>query len=218
MAMLRVPLAGLAFFFLLAGPARAQRPLSVAEEVEWQPFRTHCLRLLQGLDALQAPLPPDQVRALRALLAKEPADAGAASAAVQKLLDAHCLLGVTINAESRVKAARGPQAAELRCGRETVVLVKVANEAGVTHALEVSGPQLLARGREGPGRWLEARWATRPPFRARLGGGRLEYRALRLRPREAGKREATFQFDVGQGTQDLGFRAEVPVLFTVRNE
>jgi hypothetical protein len=39
---------------------------------------------------------------------------------------------------------------------------------------------------------------------------------LRLRSSEAGKREATLQFDVGQGTQDLGFRAEVPILFTVR--
>jgi hypothetical protein len=39
---------------------------------------------------------------------------------------------------------------------------------------------------------------------------------LRLTAREGGKREATFRFDVGQGTQDLGFRGEVPVLFTVR--
>ena len=28
-------------------------------------------------------------------------------------------------------------------------------------------------------------------------------------------REATLRFDVGQGSQDLGFRGEVPVLFTV---
>ena len=33
---------------------------------------------------------------------------------------------------------------------------------------------------------------------------------------EAGKREATLGFDVGQGTQDLGFRGECPVLFDVR--
>jgi len=38
---------------------------------------------------------------------------------------------------------------------------------------------------------------------------------LHLIGREAGKREATLQFNVGQGTQDLGFRAEVPVLFTI---
>src|SRR5262249_45925301 len=33
---------------------------------------------------------------------------------------------------------------------------------------------------------------------------------------EAGKREATIGFDVGQGTQDLGFRGEAPVLFDIR--
>src|SRR5262249_51222203 len=33
---------------------------------------------------------------------------------------------------------------------------------------------------------------------------------------EAGKREARLALDIGQGTQDLGFRAEVPVLFDVR--
>ena len=49
-----------------------------------------------------------------------------------------------------------------------------------------------------------------------LSGARLEYVPLRLTPHESGKREATLKFDVGQGTQDLGFRAEVPVLFTVR--
>src|SRR5262249_51702278 len=32
---------------------------------------------------------------------------------------------------------------------------------------------------------------------------------------EAGKREVVLGFDVGQGTQDLGFRAEVPILFTI---
>ena len=33
---------------------------------------------------------------------------------------------------------------------------------------------------------------------------------------QAGKREAVISFDVGQGTQDLGFRSEVPVLFDIR--
>ena len=33
---------------------------------------------------------------------------------------------------------------------------------------------------------------------------------------EAGQREATLSFDVGQGSQDLGFRSEIPVLFNVR--
>jgi hypothetical protein len=36
---------------------------------------------------------------------------------------------------------------------------------------------------------------------------------VQLYSRDAGKREATLTFDVGQGTQDLGFRSELPVLF-----
>jgi hypothetical protein len=54
------------------------------------------------------------------------------------------------------------------------------------------------------------------PLGKTLTGAHLEYLPLRLVAHEAGKREATLKFDVGQGTQDLGFRAEVPVLFTVR--
>ena len=34
-----------------------------------------------------------------------------------------------------------------------------------------------------------------------------------LYSRDAGKREARFSFDVGQGTQDLGFRGDADVLF-----
>ena len=49
-----------------------------------------------------------------------------------------------------------------------------------------------------------------------LSGQPVEYVLLRLTARQAGKREATLMFDVGQGTQDLGFRNEVPILFTVR--
>ena len=43
---------------------------------------------------------------------------------------------------------------------------------------------------------------------------RLEYRIILLYSRDAGQREAKFSFNVGQGTQDLGFRNEVDTLFT----
>jgi len=41
----------------------------------------------------------------------------------------------------------------------------------------------------------------------------LEYRIIQLYSRDAGKRDAKLSFDVGQGTQDLGFRNEVSLLF-----
>ena len=36
---------------------------------------------------------------------------------------------------------------------------------------------------------------------------------MQIYSRDRGKREASLAFDVGQGTQDLGFRNEVPILF-----
>ncbi len=198
---------------LAAAAAHGQPTPPLVDELEWGPLREHCQKLMEGLEALKAPLPPKTVQALRALLKDEPADPDAAAAAVQKLLDPCCLLVVSINPESRVKAVRGPAAAELMRDQERIVLVKVQNEAGSTAALSASGPEIRAAGAPDDGRWLEAE----PAFAPKLSGRRLEYVVLRLTAREAGKREATFRFDVGQGTQDLGFRAETPILFTVRD-
>jgi hypothetical protein len=149
-------------------------------------------------------------------LNSEPKDPSAAVREVQRLLDRHCLVAIHINPESRVKAARGPATAKLRQGEAAVLLVKVYNEAGVTHAPAVSGPGIVQLGGSASGQWLEAAFVSPPPLVKDLNGNRLEYRLLRLVARESGKREATFRIDVGQGTQDLGFRAEVPVLFAVR--
>jgi hypothetical protein len=207
-------LVGAAAILLLAAPARAD--FLVVENVDWGPLRDDCRRLLAALEEAGQPLPAETARPLRMLLRAEPKDSEAASRDVQRLLDRHCLLEVRINPESRVKTARGPAAAELTRDVEALLLVKVANDAGVTHALGVHGPGIAAPGKAEAGRWLEVAFAAEKPFDRKLSGRRLDYKVLRLRAREAGKREATFQLDVGQGTQDLGFRAEVPVLFTVR--
>ncbi len=54
----------------------------------------------------------------------------------------------------------------------------------------------------------------RPLLRS-LSGLSLEYRVVQIYSRDAGKREAKISFNVGQGTQDLGFRSDVDILFTV---
>jgi hypothetical protein len=125
---------------------------------------------------------------------------------LRQALEGRCLLVVSINPESRVKADRGPARAILTLGEPALVTVKVANDAGVTASVAVGGPGI------GKGGWLDAEFVGSP----RLHGARVEYLMVRLTARESGRREATFRFDVGQGTQDLGFRAEVPVLFDVR--
>jgi hypothetical protein len=202
--------------FWMVLPSPAQTTLAPADDVEWEALKAHVHRLRTALHALRSPLPAKADQELQVLLEGNDKDSDSRSEKVQKLLDAHCLLGVTINPESRVKAARGPLKAELRQGSDSFVLVKVVNEAGVTHSLMVSGTQVRSAAAADARGWLEAVVETAPPLKKTLGGAKLEYVVLRLRPREAGKREATLKFDVGQGTQDLGFRAEVPVLFTVR--
>ena len=51
------------------------------------------------------------------------------------------------------------------------------------------------------------------PLKDRLSGLGLEYCIVELFSRDSGKREANLSFDVGQGTQDLGFRNEANLLF-----
>jgi hypothetical protein len=57
---------------------------------------------------------------------------------------------------------------------------------------------------------------TASPMTSNLSGLDVEYAVALIYSSESGRREATIAFDLGQGTQDLGFRAEVPVLFTIR--
>lgn len=202
------------FLLCVTLPAGAQPPLPIVEDVPWRLFRVHCAAVLKAIEA-HGSLPAETVRRLQALLNSEPRNPETAIRAVQDLLDTHCLIGVSINPESRVKAARGPASVELRQDQPTLVLIKIQNDGGVTHSLRVRGAELIRAREPGAARWLQAGLVTELPFGVELSGQRLEYRLMRLTARECGKREATFQFDVGQGTQDLGFRAEVPILFTV---
>ncbi len=133
------------------------------------------------------------------------------------------LLTVTINPEERVKVGRGPARAVLQQGGYTPVLIKVVNEAATTKALRVTSPQsgLVVAGAAGlsmarqdqrsltkgevrggaPGRFLQAEMVTASPMTASLSGLRVEYALAMLYSSEAGRREATIGFDVGQGTR-----------------
>jgi hypothetical protein len=161
--------------------------------------------VLNALEQQKSPAPVD-AKKLKPALAKPDA------ARLQELLDPHVLLAVSINPESRVKVARGEAAAQLRQGQAVPVLIKVVNEAGVTAVLRPTSPQAEAHAKD---RFLELKIHTDKPLAATLSGRPIEYAVLILTSREAGRREATIGFDVGQGTQDLGFRGEVPVLFTI---
>ncbi len=200
---------------LLASRALAD-DLPVSGDVSWSLFRRNCSDAIETLERLKSPLPPETAKQLTALLSAHPADSAKQAIDVQKLLDPHCLVLIAINPESRVKAVRGPRPAILPFGRAVGVLVKIDNEGGVTHPLRLTGPQLIGGGEPTAHRWLEATVVQKARSDKHLNGQHVEYVILRLVARQAGKREALLKFNVGQGTQDLGFRAEVPILFNVR--
>jgi hypothetical protein len=189
--------------------AHAQPSLPLVEDVESGPLKKHINRLQEVIQHSLSATDQDALRNFGS--GKDDISEG-----VQKLLDPYCLISVTINPESRVKAARGPRTADLVQGKETLILIKVQNDAGVTQGLKVSGDQLRTATVKDKEHWLEADVHDKKPLDARLSGQKLEYVVLRLKAHELGKREATLKFDVGQGTQDLGFRAEVPILFVVK--
>src|SRR5438552_2738530 len=119
----------------LAGLARAESRLPLIVDADFQDLRGQCKRLLEGMDAFKVPFPADKAKALQVLLRNGGKDAEAAVVEIQKLLDPLCLVAISINPESRVKATRGPAKAELGLNQEKIVLIKLHNEAGVTHAL-----------------------------------------------------------------------------------
>ncbi len=59
------------------------------------------------------------------------------------------------------------------------------------------------------GRFAQVELYTAPPLTGELSGLKVEYMIGLIYSSEAGKREITLGFDVGQGNQDLGFRGAV---------
>jgi hypothetical protein len=115
---------------------------------------------------------------------------------------------VRISPESRVSGERGAVDTRLRQGVWRAFRVCFENEAQVTAVPRIVSPNAPRGSRRD--QWLDLRLE---PAGKRLTGSRREWRTVRLRSRDTGAREATFRFDVGQGTQDLGFRGDITVLF-----
>jgi hypothetical protein len=216
---------------LMAGLILAEvGPLPAAQDA--QPLAANGLRILQAFQILGQPLDQQWERAIRSACLKEDA------AAIEELLDPLALVKVTINPESRVKATIGQASPTLLQAGHSAFLVKVENQGAVKSSLQVRSPQAGASyagvaalsmerqqqptlranppSPDGPRRFLHLDWVTQPPMMESLGGALREYAILLIYSSDSGKREATLEFSVGQGTQDLGFRAEVPILFECR--
>lgn len=200
--------------------------------VEGQPLSANIKRLIQALDYLGSPLSHDLVEQLQQAASLRQADR------MQSLLDSRVLCVVSINPELRVKVKRGPATAAIQQAGYTPVIIKVLNAGTVANRLRMTSPQsgpvyagaalaILQRQAQtelidqqdvqaADQRFLELDIFRDSPMTATLSGLEVEYVIGLINSSEAGKREATLVFDVGQGTQDIGFRAEVPILFNVK--
>ncbi|MCA8998361.1 MAG: CehA/McbA family metallohydrolase, partial [Planctomycetaceae bacterium] len=220
----------LACLFILVGSAVATaQDLPVVDGVDRQPIVESTRRLIEALQYIGEPLSQEDVQTLEAAFADANSDV---MKIVQRVLDPHCLAAVNINPESRVKVQEGPVSKTLMEHGWRSFLVKVHNEAGINPQLDADSPNagaMVMRGRgarqrplkdddlvsaaEAEQRFLDLTMYNGQPLRPRLSGLALEYRIIQLYSRDAGKREASISFNVGQGTQDIGFRNSVPILF-----
>lgn len=225
LALLTTPL----FAWLAPTVVRAD-DLAVIPDVPRQPFVAASRRLVEALEYAGSPLSAaDQARLAAAY--EQPGN-GDAVKAIQQVLDPLCLVEVNVNPESRVKVKVGPSPKELLQESFRAFLVKVHNEAGINPELVVESPNsapVYQRGRGArqrprseqqlvdPGdvsdRWLDVSMLGRAPMNPKLSGLLVEYKIVLLNSRDAGQREASLAFNIGQGTQDIGFRNAVPILF-----
>jgi len=193
--------------------------LPIVAAVEFQPLAAQISRVLQALELVGEPLPKEDAAEVQKLIQNGPPSARTTER-LQRILDKYCLAGVDINPESRVKVQQGQANAVLIEQGWRAFLVKVRNEAGITPVLAVDSRNAGPIPNQPQGvvnmRWMDLQMFNKQPLKAHLSGLELEYRVLQLYAKQAGKREAKLAFDVGQGSQDLGFRNEVDILFTIK--
>jgi hypothetical protein len=205
---------------LIAMPATAQMRIPL------QPFAQQVRQIETTLAYLGEPLSQKDQDAINEAIAN--ADETAAIVGLERVLDKYTLAIVEINPESRVKVRPGPAKLELVEAGTRIFLVKVANKAGVTARLETESPNaqpVYVQSDMSPDppkkiasadvrdRWMGLELYDKDPMSERLSGLPLEYRILEVYSRDQGQRSAKISFNVGQGTQDIGFRNEMVVLF-----
>ncbi|MGA8027701.1 MAG: CehA/McbA family metallohydrolase [Bryobacteraceae bacterium] len=191
-----------------------------------QPFALHVRQVEDALEYLGQPLPARDQRAINDAFGQ--ADESKSVAQIEKVLDKYVLCFVDINAESRVKVEPGPAKPELVEGGTRLFLVKVDNQAQITAPLVVESPssgevyvrsqgdpepEMKLTSRDAAERWAEFSLFNKPPMNKALLGIAVEYQIIEVYSRDRGQRAAKISFNVGQGSQDIGFRNDILIVF-----
>ena len=196
--------------------------------VPLQPIAQQARLLTEALNYLGQPLTAAEQKRVNDAIGMT--DEAAAVAALEKVFDSLVLVNVDINPESRVKVEQGEAKPDLVEEGARLFLVKVNNQAHVTAQLNVVSPNsgdvyLQSNGQPDPAitltpqasneRWADISLIQTPPMRRRLSGLAIEYQILQIYSRNAGERSAKISFNAGQGSQDIGFRNDVSILFNI---
>lgn len=195
-------------------------PVTTAN-TEVQPLASLTRRLIEATDFLGEPFSAEQRQVLEeAVGLPEPTQV---VAKIQETLDSRALFVVSISPEMRVSVVQGAAKPELVEQGWRTFLVKIINESATTAALKVTSPNAANIHHRSSkavdstlpvrDRWLDLDLWSKPPMRPTLSGATLDYALISVYSRDAGKLEGRFTFDVGQGTQDLGFRSDCDVVF-----
>lgn len=209
----------------------AHTPATLLEtDIPAQPLIAQSIRLSEALTYLGSPLSPEDKNKLREISLAEPDSKTVEK--IQQVLDPYCIAMVDINPEARVKVERGAAKPILMQGGWTSFLVKVKNEGMVTAQLEVESPNALdpfnkhswgyevnpdmvVKPGEIANRFLDAQMFRGKPLNSHLSGFPLEYAVVQLYSKDAGMRDVEIGFNVGQSTQDIGFRNTINMLFRI---
>jgi hypothetical protein len=216
-------------FLLLIGSAFADESLPTVS-VEAQPLASNTRRVAEALATLGRPLP--------ATLLSKLEESSDDAATVQSLIDPHILAAVTIQPNMPLEVARGPASVVLQQAGYTPMLVKIINERSATNRLKIVSPEsgpvyagvaplsmqrqqqmALAENPNKVGdktRFLDAEMLTSPPMTERLSGLKVEYAIALLYSHEAGKRDATIGFQLGDGAEPSASSNQAKIQFDMK--
>lgn len=121
------------------------------------------------------------------------------------------VLRVEVNPESRVKLAAVSPLPDLVVDRTHRFLLEVRNDARIRAPLRVVASDRSTNPPR-PARFCEVELVDGVASSSFLSGAEREWKIVEVRLLEVGRREVHLEADVGQGTQDLGFRAAADLL------
>ncbi|MBM1105905.1 CehA/McbA family metallohydrolase [Aurantibacter crassamenti] len=189
---------------------------------EQQPYYLYVSNLIEALDFIGTPISmADKIKIKEFLTLNDKVNE------IQAILQKYTLFNVHINPESRVKVNQGMAKPQLSQGGWKTFLVQVENQAGITAPLTVTSeqakPVYKVDNTSGANekitevkikdRWLDLSLFTKNPMKETLSGLEVEYFIVQLYSKDQGKRAAKITFSCGRGTQDIGFRSEIDILF-----